>query len=476
MAGLTSLTLSRGFAAYLDDRDKQRLDEFVAEAQALVEADPVAGMANVVLLIPDRRPDRPPRGPRLRDGAGPGAPPTAGPPRPRPPEPGERGFRPRPVPPPGFLPRLSLYDLDGKRLAGPPLRRTTTGVVRRPIMRGDQMIGEVVLLPLGPSPEGIETDFLREQLTGIVVLLLLIVALAGIAAYLIARRGAAALEDIQSVASNVANGDFSKRAQVSGGGEIADLANNINRMTETLGNLQQARRTWLAEVGHELRTPLTVLHGELEALREGLRPLDAAAIRSLDDEAHRISLLVDDLQFMALSDLTRPTFAFAAVSVSQIIAASHDRFHERCTLADLSLTLHNRVPADQSAQWDEKRVEQLLANLISNACAYTDAPGAIVITAQIKMDHVEIIVEDSAPGVESANLGRLFDPLFRVEKSRARNLGGSGLGLAVCSVIADGHHGSIQAHPSALGGLKICVTLPMHPVVERSLVIDEHYG
>ncbi len=460
MAVLTSWSLSRGFDAYLEDRDYQRLNEFVAEAESLIASDPAAGLQQVVAMIPDPRPRAEPR----RQADVPPRPPPNG--RPgasaRPPPPG-LGTRPGPLPPPGFFPRLSIYDPDGSRLAGPPLRPNTTGAVRRPIMHEGRMVGEAVLLPIGPSPRGIETEFLRDQFTGIAILVVVIFALAAIAALMIARRGAALLADIGDVASSAADGDFSKRAEVRGAGEIATLAQSINQMAETLGSLQQARRTWLAEVGHELRTPLTVLQGELEALTDGIRPLDPAAIRSLDEEANRLSLLVDDLQFMAISDMAKPSFSFARNKVRHMLAAAERRFSNKCAAAGHSLELLNQVPDSVVVFWDEARIEQLLANLISNASAYTDSPGRIQISASIKGPDVELIVEDSAPGVSPENLGRLFDPLFRAEKSRSRNLGGSGLGLSVCSVIVEAHGGRIQAQPSVLAGLKITATIPVRP-------------
>ncbi len=467
MAGLISLSLSRGFEAYLRDRDNQRLDEFVAEAEALVASNRESGLEQVVAMIPDPRPGARPRGDQAL------LPDT---------QPAQTSVRheeslgtraQRPLPPPGFLPRLSLYDLEGRRLVGPPLRKTTRGAIRSPIMDGTRMVGEVVIIPIGPSPEGIETDFLRDQFTGMAALLILILVLAGLAAFLVARRGAKVLSEIENVTNNVANGDFSKRAQVQGKGEIAALAGNINDMTQKLGDLQQARRTWLAEVGHEIRTPLTVLQGELEALREGIRPLTQHAVLSLNEEANRLSLLVDDLQFMALSDVSRPTFRFAPMSVAEVLNKAKQRFAEKCRVEGHTLSIENNVPSSTQANWDELRIEQLLANLISNASAYTDAPGQIRLEAFPEHQGIAFIVEDSAPGVSHEDMRKLFEPLFRAEKSRARSLGGSGLGLAVCNVIVEEHGGKMEAKPSALGGLKIVATLPVIP--ERSCTkFQEH--
>lgn len=460
MAALTSFSLRRGFEAYLLDRDAQRLSEFVAEAESLIASNPEAGMQAVIPMIPARRPHRASgpitgiRPPPARVAA----------------ETSSFEYRPEPearpgrrLPPPGFLPRLSIYDKNGERVAGPPLRSESINAARRTIAYNGQMVGEVVLLPLGPSPEGLEMDFIRDQLGGIALLLAVILALAAFAAFLIARRGAAVLAVIENVASSVAEGEFSVRADVKGKGEVATLARNINRMAEELGALQKARRTWLAEVGHELRTPLTVLQGELEALQSGVRPLDIAAVNSLHEEADQLSLLVDDLQFLAVSDMARPRFRFEPVAVASILDSARRRFVPQCRDRGLELSFEDAVPTSAKPIWDEARICQMVANLISNASKYTDAPGRIVVVASSVEDRIHIVVEDSAPGVDTEDLSKLLEPLFRGERSRSRSHGGSGLGLAVCEIIAQEHGGSITLQPSAMGGLKVLVDLPLLP-------------
>ncbi|MEP3049871.1 MAG: ATP-binding protein [Erythrobacter sp.] len=459
MAGLTAFNLSRGFDAYLDDRDEQRLEEFVAEAEAMIEMSGSDDIRAASALVPEDLLPRPRRRPPPQDqnaqdqgsqnrGSGGGE--NQGP---------NRIGRP-PLPPPGFLPRISLYDEAGNRIAGPPARQNGIHAMRMPISANGKTIGEAVLLPRGPTPDGIETEFLNDQFRTLGLLALVLIALSGIAAFFLARKGGRIIDQMSHATSAIAAGDFSSRVDQRGGGEIGELAENINRMASNLATFQQARQTWLAEIGHELRTPITVLQGELEAIDAGIRPLNGDAIRSLSEETERLSLLIEDLQFLAISDLATPTYSFAPCDLAQIIEATQRRFEPRCASANLDLSFPKLTQGSAALNWDVARIEQLLANLIENAIAYTSAPGTIRVNAKAHDDHVIIAVEDTPPGVEDHELAELFDPLFRGEKSRDRASGGSGLGLAVSAAIAHHHGGTIAADHSQLGGLKIELRLP----------------
>ena len=110
---------------------------------------------------------------------------------------------------------------------------------------------------------------------------------------------------------------------------------------------------------------------------------------------------------------------------------------------------------------DADRLAQLFSNLLENTLRYTDSPGYLKIHERHSEDRLSIFFEDSAPGVPDEALGRLFDRLYRVDKSRSRGLGGSGLGLAICKQIVEAHGGTIQAFNAPAGGLLIQIELPV---------------
>src|SRR5262249_1760047 len=117
-------------------------------------------------------------------------------------------------------------------------------------------------------------------------------------------------------------------------------------------------------------------------------------------------------------------------------------------------------PRRVTIEADAQRIDQLLANLLDNSLRYTDAPGRIVVRLSGGDRSATLVVEDSAPGVAAADIGRVFEPLYRADAARGRAHGGSGLGLAIARAIVAAHHGEIRAAPSSLGGLAISVSLP----------------
>jgi len=129
-------------------------------------------------------------------------------------------------------------------------------------------------------------------------------------------------------------------------------------------------------------------------------------------------------------------------------------------LSEHGLTLELMLEPGAMVLADESRLAQVFANLLQNSLRYTDSPGTIAIRARRDGRLVMIDWEDTAPGVAPEDLPRLTDRLFRVEGSRNRDGGGSGLGLAIARAIVEGHSGTLSAHASSLGGLRIEIALP----------------
>jgi two-component system sensor histidine kinase BaeS len=244
-----------------------------------------------------------------------------------------------------------------------------------------------------------------------------------------------------------------------GGDELADALHNINSMAASLGELEKTRRIWLAQISHELRTPLTALSGELDALLDSVRPLTIEAVESLREEVTRLARLIDDLHLVALADVRALPCQFAPDDVAAVVRQAAARFAPRAATAGLELVVAG-CEAPVAVCWDTRRIEQLLANLLANAVRYTDAPGRIVLHAYREGNATVLDVRDSKPGVPPDRRIRLLEPLFRVEESRDRNQGGSGLGLSVCAAIARAHGGTVELDQSDLGGLRVCVRLP----------------
>ncbi len=465
MAAVMALNLQRGFDGYLAARDAEELDMFAVVAGRRIAAGGGAqalrsGRVTLHAMLSDlaMTQGRPPGRGMPPPGMGPPPGPDGRPPPPPPRGPDGR----RPPPPEDFGARLILFDASHRLIAGPP------GATDFPANRGatrsikvdGQTVALVQLIPRAPAPGGVEARFLTSQYQGALWLAALLTALGALAAWGLARLGARRLGRVKTATDAIADGDFAYRLPTHGRDEVDEVAHNVNRMAESLARLDTARRRWLAEVSHELRTPLSAIRGELDALEDGVRPLNAAAVISLNEEAKRLSGLIEDLHFLAMTDLSGQPCHFAAVDIVALCRTAISRFAEQASVAGMKLSLDYAGDPEVVARWDAGRIAQVLANLLTNSLRYTDAPGQVRITLDAGGDWVRLTVEDSAPGVEAQHLEALFAPLYRLEAARDRVSGGSGLGLAVSEAIVRAHGGTITAQASPLGGLAIRVDLP----------------
>ncbi|WP_422013614.1 ATP-binding protein [Roseateles sp.] len=315
----------------------------------------------------------------------------------------------------------------------------------------------------GPA-EGVDANFLRRQYLGLAVVAGGVLVVALVVARLLAVRWSRPLAQAQAAARRIAAGELDVRLPRprDGGGasEIVGLQADINVMAESLQRLETSRRRWIAELSHELRTPLAVLRGEVEAMVDGIRPLDGAALASLQEEIKRLSRLVEDFHQLATSELRALPHDFDPVAPAALLQAAIERVAPRARAAGLVITV-DVPPSLPTACWDATRISQLLANLLENSLRYTAVPGRMQVAARSLGEAIEIRLDDTPPGVPEADLDRLFDPLYRADPSRSRAFGGSGLGLAIARAIAQAHGGRLQAEASPLGGVAMVLTLPL---------------
>lgn len=450
MGGLSAWTLRNGFSDYLIARDVERLEQFAAYVAPLVEQ--AGGLEAMRVGGVDMR--------ELLDGFAQqqGI-------RRLPPPPRDRTLDAEPGRPPprameAFGERISIMHPGGEVLWG----RSLVGrgaLVDRPIRVGGEVVAFARMVALSPVPNDVDAKFLNTQYGSIASVAAALLLLAVFSAWWIASRWTQPLRAVQEATRRIAQGEFSFRLHEDRSDEIGDVMRNVNAMAQGLGQLEGARRKWIADMSHELRTPLTVLRGETEALVDGIRPTTAGAMLSLRDEVLSLVALVDDLHSLAMSDLNALPCSFETVDAMALARKVVGRFELRATQAGLTLQL--KVPTDVCLPvcWDARRIEQLLGNLLDNSLRYTDTPGRIVVTMAIQKNEVSIEVADTAPGVASADLDRLFEPLYRADAARSRRNGGSGLGLSICSAIVQAHCGSIQATSSALGGVSMRVVMPI---------------
>lgn len=359
--------------------------------------------------------------------------------------------------PPKGKPRFVLADNDKRVLAGPP--GGFDKVAWLPLTSGDQVIGYLGRRKLTRLNSRVDQAFEYQQrksfaLAGLAMVLLSAVMSIPLAGWLVKP-----LLRVNSAIAEVSRGNYSHRVKMRRKDEIADLANGVNSLATTLEANRDARRRWVAEISHELRTPVAVLQGELEAMQDGVRKMDVDSVDSIHSEVRKLAHLIDDLHQLSSSDVGALEYRMEPLCLADLVQAQVQIGSAVLNEAGLSVQI-NAQDKPCLINADERRLSQLISNLLQNSVRYTDAPGEIRVGLEKTDDSVQLLWEDSSPGVADNELEQLFEPLYRAEQSRSREFGGAGLGLSIATRIVQAHGGSIVASHSTLGGLKIAIAFP----------------
>ena len=376
-------------------------------------------------------------------------PPRAGPPRPGPPGPG----------PPRLGPPTALYSVDGQLIAGVLFPPAVINPIRVSVLVGGEHVGELRSAPRRHFNSPQETAFSRQQwiTSGLIGVISLV--LAAIVSLLLTRILLAPIRRTISGISRLSNGDYSSRLNEHRKDELGQLMNDLDRLAYKLEENRASRQRWLADISHELRTPVTVLTGEIETIKDGIRPLDMQQVLSLDQEVTRLRRLIEDLYELSVSDIGGLRYSFESIDIRQSVTTAVEAILMRANEQGIEIKVVGEI--DKTVSADMRRLDQLFVNLLENSLAYTDSPGRIEITLSSPGDKIVIKIQDTPPGVDEDECEKLFEPLYRHEISRSRRTAGAGLGLAICRKIVDAHQGTITATPSELGGLCIQLVFPI---------------
>ncbi len=415
-----------------------------------------------------QRDDRPPRDERPPREDGPPPRDDLRPPRERPPvqRDAEAPNRPPVDRPPAkrridalnFNSRVALLDTEGRLVIGNPnVPRDSPSIA---VKSEGVVVGSLLLAPLPDLQNDADVAFAAAQTRHALVAAIGVLIGALLAAWALARWLLKPVKALSAGSQQLAAGDYSVRIDADRRDELGELADDFNHLAAALEENQQARRQWGADIAHELRTPLSILRGEIQALQDGVRPLEPAALASLQAECARITSLVEDLYQLSLSDAGALEYKFVPLNLAALLESMVGEYRGAFESAGLTVSLAPLPATPPMVNGDERRLSQLFANLLTNAMRYTDAPGNVQVELASAAGGWRITIDDTPPGVAPHHLPKLFDRLYRVEASRNRNAGGAGLGLAICRNIVGAHKGRIDAGASPLGGLRITIDLP----------------
>lgn len=359
----------------------------------------------------------------------------------------------------GPPPVLVLVDKDKNVIAGRKL--TDHELTWVPIEYKSSVVGYIGYVASGGLPGQLEQVFEEQQKRSLAWVSLLMVAISAVLAALIAPRIVKPVLTVSGAVSEISRGNYDQRVDTHRQDELGDLSRDVNHLALTLEQSRSARRKWIAEISHELRTPVAILQGEIEAIEDGIRQFDSQSLSSLQSETSRLSRLISDLHDLSLSDLGALEYHMLPMQLQDLIEERISSSEAHRAETGISIAFDGEA-LDAEIIGDSQRLGQMLDNLLQNSLRYTDDNGQIVIKLKKQSHSLQILWNDSGPGLSDEDLPLLFDPLFRAEQSRNRNNGGAGLGLAIVQKIITAHRGTILADHSALGGLQLDIQIPLH--------------
>jgi signal transduction histidine kinase len=281
----------------------------------------------------------------------------------------------------------------------------------------------------------------------------------------LARRLSHPLQELHDAVTRVAGGDFQQEVGPRGVGELEDVASAFNSMAHRLRESERQRQELLAAIAHELRTPLAIIEGNLEAMLDGVRAPTPDLIATLHTQSALLSQLITDLRDLSLADARQLSLRRRSVDLAVLCQESVDAMKVWTDERKVSTSV--RVEGETTAAVDPDRLRQVVQNLLHNAVRFTPAGGQVtVIVKEETVDQdrwVTVEVEDDGPGIPAEDLSRIFEPFYRVDPSRSRASGGTGMGLAVVKLLVEVHGGSVRAENHPAGGSRFIVQLPASP-------------
>lgn len=288
-------------------------------------------------------------------------------------------------------------------------------------------------------------------------------ALAGLVAILmgllLTRAVVRPIRIFDAAAQRIAAGDLTSRVPIASRDEIGALAHRFNEMAASLERDEQLRQKMMADIAHELRTPLSVVRGQVEALQDGVFELTQENLAPIHQQTILLGRLIEDLRDLALAEAGRLPLEIVDLDLGRLVQRAAEAFRSQALAKGVELV----IQVDDRGlvvSGDQQRLEQVLANLLSNALRHTPDGGRVTVRPWAEADAVGFEVADTGAGIPADELDHIFDRFYRVARARNRADGGSGLGLSIAKQLAEAHGGEITVQSVVGAGSTFRVALP----------------
>ncbi len=331
--------------------------------------------------------------------------------------------------------------------------------------QGGTILGTLYISPQ-PSAEIALTTELSDSIKRFLLLGGGLAVIAAVAlTFVLSRRISTPVQSLAIAARRLGEGNLSQRAQISDKGEMGELAQAFNSMACALEHADRLRRNLVADTAHELRSPIYNIRGYVEAIQDGVVEPDAKTISSINEEVILLCHLVDDLRELSLVESGKLQLSYQTENVAEMVHHILVTMQPKAEAKEISLTVYmpDELPP---ARADFQRIIQVLHNLLDNAITHTPKGGTVTITARQLNGCVEISVTDNGEGIPTDDLPHIFERFYRVDKSRTRATGGSGLGLTIAKYLVEEHGGKIWVESRLGQGSTFYFTVP---IIEKAV-------
>lgn len=354
----------------------------------------------------------------------------------------------------GLSSRLSLYDEKHQFIVGEP---ATDQISYRPIIVGQEVVGYLGLKPVLDQDDASSINFFSNQKRYLLLVYALTVLSSLVAALLMATYFKKPIQWLLNATSELTRGNYQHQVKIRRNDELGDLSNQINNLADILHQHEESRRQWVADTSHELKTPLAVLQAQIEAMQDGIRKATPEHLSAMMRQISSLKKLTQDLADLAQADAQQLKCYFAEVNPWDVVLQEVENFKSTFDQNQLEVNLFGEGTV---LSLDLDRFKQIIVNLLSNCVRYTEQGGKIQIHTQQNEQQWIMYVDDSPFGVSDEQLVHLGERFYRVDDSRTRSTGGTGLGLALSCKLAQALGGSLTFDHSPLGGLRCVLTFP----------------
>lgn len=350
--------------------------------------------------------------------------------------------------------KVALLDVNNDIIIGEiPFNSAT---ITKNIVVNKKVVGKLVFQTFDSTFfDNLDDSFLKSQTQFIFIVAALVFVAALITITIVINFWVSPIKQMINGAKEISSGNYDFTVKTSIKNEIGILAESFNKMAKSIKNNEEAKKDMIADISHELRTPLTILKGEVESFIDEIREPNQENLTELLKEIDSLSNLVNEIHQLALYDVKNWSYNKEDILLKDIYTNVKNNFYQ--VLQEKKIKITENINVDGIIKGDKERINQLFKNLFENTLKYTNEMGNLHVSINELGSEIMVVFEDSYPGVSDEQLNKIFYRFYRVENSRNRNYGGSGLGLTLCSKIVESHNGSITAHHSDLGGVRFVI-------------------